>query len=166
MTASATDVRGTPRDPVERLEQRIDRARREAARPPAEEPVDAPSDDPIEELLARIEEGHPERALQESSGPLAELDARIRRAASTTAVSRPPTRTEEDPLDHLRAVLEDEMEAIGRRAAVQTPRNRARPLGESESSGEVEAAVGREVLAMIRDRPLPGEVRELAVRRM
>ena len=93
--------------------------------------------------------------------PLAILQSQIDRAASLPSAE--PYTPSTDPLARLRGHLRGEVDEAANDDAAPAL-SAPRPADGADSS--LEAMLGREVLSMIANRPLPPEAREEAVRRL
>ena len=162
-------------DPLDELEARIARARQTP--PTAAEPASAPAgDDPLERLERQMARARAAGSLAEP--PLGRLHEAIRRAQDlATPLEGYPDEGSEggEPLERLQSAIASEIEALGGRPTLPLPRHRTdghRPTtvrkGQAGSPAppEAEAAVGRELLALLDERPLAGSSRAEAVRRL
>jgi len=170
--------------PLAQLHRRIEDAREPRLAPPR--PAD--SEDPLESLRRRIEsatdfdeEGNPPGA---AGNPLLDLEATLDRARRRTerrafesSAPASPSSAAGDPLQRLRRLLAEERREVGSRAAVDlAPRTeRAAPSGapgpeiparEAADDVDLERRVGREVLEILEQQPLPGPARAEAIRRL
>jgi hypothetical protein len=160
-------------DPLDELQARIAEARRSAAT--AAEAVSVPeAADPLERLDQQLARARSAESLAEP--PLGQLYVLIRRARDLAAPLEgyPEAAAEQnEPLERLRTAVAGEIEAIGGYSTIDLPRPAAdatRPTTDqpttSRAPADTEAAVGREVLALLDERPLAGSSRTEAVRRL
>lgn len=152
-------------DPLDKLRERIDRAKTAEPPPP---PRDT-SDDPLEALEMRLDRAS---GVPVESGPLQRLREAVERARRATAPAPPPEhwsdRGEDDPLRRLRQRLDTEAEWIGRRSSVELPRDVSvteETADTATSTSDLESVVGREVLRVLGDEPLSPEDRRRAIER-
>lgn len=186
MTADMRESTGEPAEsPLEKLLRRIEDAR-ELSPVRTDAAVDAP--DPLEAIRRRVESAADFELSADAPAPPAEplqrLEDRIDRARRKTAngslepatPDRPPSSATGDPLQRLRRLLANEIEELESRSTVDlSPRTETSARSQTAESSGVSAAehgenvterVGREVLALLEDQPLPGRVRAEAVRRL
>lgn len=161
-------------DPLDELQARIAEARRSAAT--AADAASVPeAADPLERLEQQLARARSAESLAEP--PLGQLYALIRRARDLAAPLEgyPEAAAEQDdPLERLRAAIAGEIEQIGGRSTVGLPRPAAdvapsstdQRAASTRPPADTEAAVGREVLALLDERPLAGSSRAEAVGRL
>ena len=148
-------------DPLGRLTAQIERAR-DSARDGSLRPAEADKDDPIAALERLIDRAHRlDEPLEAYDGPLGELYETIRQARQLPEPAA-YERDWDDPIEHLQAQIADEAAQLGAHPAFPG-RAGARVPTSPSAPANLEAAVGREVLALLADMPLDGPARARAV---
>ena len=160
-------------DPLRRLHRRITRAQQPSADRVLTEDLQSNEEDPLEVLKRRIDEASDPASMLEPAAP-PPIDELLEAFEHARALLDAPIGylhdvDADDPIDRLHRQLDREADEIGRRPAIALPRT---PTTDHPSTtdrptdGDGTAAVGREVLAMLADRDLPGQTRAEAVRRL
>jgi len=180
MTSRTVITESAPnQDPLRRLQQRIERAQHPSVDPAPTGPQREDDGDPLATLRRRIDEASDPDELREPAGraappPLSDLLEAFDHARAllrTPIGSVREVDAGEDPVETMDRQIAREADEIGRRRAIDLPRETApAPTDGPESaavpSGDGTSAVGREVLRMLADRDLPGGARAEAVRRL
>jgi hypothetical protein len=128
--------------------------------------AEARTDDPLARLNALIERAHDLDADESSWAlePLASVYDKIERARSLEPTHSPEVEGA-DPVETIRTWIDAEVDEIGRR---EEPALRRTPVASAPHTApnSLEAALGREVLAMVAEEPLSPTARSEAVTRL